>query len=98
MQTLWTKIYQTWSSKMNIAESFYIVLKDEYTDKELERIKTIINTLSEFIVIDERSDWERAKVPIEAACKRLEEKLKDINGFSSRQFIPEKIKVITDDD
>ena len=52
---------------MNITSSFFVLLRDEYTPEVVAHNRDVINTFSEFVVLDERSDVERGKLPAEKA-------------------------------
>ena len=75
----------------NPLNSYYIVLRDTYTQKELDIIKCVFDNLREFYVIDERSDMERAKVPIERAALLLKESL--TGGIDRPSGIPDRIEI-----
>jgi len=76
---------------VDFLNSYFIVLKDEYSDWDLHRTKIIMTELKEFVVIDERSDWNRSKVPLEEEYKRLEQML--LGKKEPEQIVPEKIEV-----
>lgn len=65
------KKYQIWSIKMSLFSAKCLILKDEYTDEEMELNKFLINNCMDLVFIDERSDNERALIPTEIAIDRF---------------------------
>ncbi len=62
---------------MNITSSFFVLLRDEYTPDVIAHNRDVINTFSEFVVLDERSDIERGKLPAEKAIDQMIAELRD---------------------
>lgn len=75
---------------MNPITSYYIVLKDEYTEQDIEATKFVLKNFRQFYVIDERSDFERFRIPTEDAVIALKETLMEENRPAG---IPEKIEI-----
>lgn len=56
---------------MSLFSAKCVILRDEYTDEELELNKFLINNCMDLVFIDERSDDARALVPTEIAIDRF---------------------------
>lgn len=56
---------------MSVFSALVFVLKDEYTEEELELNKYLAENCMELVLIDERCDKSRALVPMEIAYKRF---------------------------
>ena len=87
--------YQTWSIKMSLFSAKCLILKDEYTDEEMELNKFLINNCMDLVFIDERSDNERALIPTEIAIERF---VKQYGTQIIKSGAPTKIKVEKIDD
>ena len=79
---------------MNITSSFFILLRDEYTPEVIEHNRAVINTFTEFVVIDERSDIARGMMPAEKAVDMMIADLKEIND--KPVGVPDKIEIKVD--
>lgn len=80
-----------WSIDMNITSSFFILLRDEYTPEVIEHNKAVINTFTEFVVIDERNDVLRGMFPAEKAVDMMIADLSEDNNKPAG--IPDKIEI-----
>lgn len=56
---------------MSLFSAKCVILRDEYTDEELELNQFLINNCMDLVFIDERSDDARALVPTEIAIDRF---------------------------
>lgn len=82
---------------MSVFSALVFVLKDEYTEEELELNTYLVNNCMELVLIDERCDRSRALVPMEIAYKRFCEKYCEKKP-SKTQMAPGKIELEIEDD
>lgn len=59
---------------MGFVESYCVVLRDTYTIEDIQRLRWAFNNLSDYVVIDNRSSLNIAKIPTEVALKALRDK------------------------
>lgn len=76
---------------MNITSAFFILLRDEYTPDVIQHNRDVINTFTDFVVIDERSDVARGILPAEKAVDKMIAELKE--GYDKPANAPAKIEV-----
>lgn len=76
---------------MGPLSSFVVVLKEWYSEEEWEQYSYIVANMKEYIVIDERSDWDRAHEPMEEAMRKWREQVCDDKKTPGN--IPGKIEI-----
>lgn len=76
---------------MNITSAFFVLLRDEYTPDVIQHNRDVINTFTDFVVIDERSDIARGILPAEKAIDKMVAELKE--GYVKPADAPAKIEV-----
>lgn len=76
---------------MGPLSSFVVVLKEWYSDAEWEMYSYIVTHMKEYIVIDERSDWDRAHKPMEEAMNELRAQMANSNRVAG--VVPGKIEI-----
>ena len=83
---------------MSLMSARVLVLKDEYTDEELELNKFLVNNCMDLVIIDERCERSRAIVPTEIEWDRFYKKY-TVKPKDEEQLVPEKINVeVIEDD
>lgn len=81
---------------MSVFGALVFVLKDEYTQEELELNKYLAENCMELVLIDERCDKSRALVPMEIAYKKFCETY--CEKQAGAPFAPGKIGLEIEDD
>ena len=83
---------------MSLLSARVLVLKDEYTDEELELNKFLVNNCMDLVIIDERCERSRAIVPTEIEWERFYKKYL-VKPDEADNVMPEKISVeVIEDD
>lgn len=83
---------------MSLLSARVLVLKDEYTDEELELNKFLVNNCMDLVIIDERCERSRAIVPTEIEWERFYKKHL-VKQDEADNVMPEKISVeVIEDD
>lgn len=83
---------------MSLLSARVLVLKDEYTDEELELNKFLVNNCMDLVIIDERCERSRAIVPTEIEWERFYKKHL-VKHDEADNVMPEKISVeVIEDD